>query len=53
MLVKEQNEYVTQTGPGTPMGQLFPQLLDSGAVVLGIAGARLSAGAGAHCFPRS
>ncbi len=23
MLVKEQNEYVTQTGPGTPMGQLF------------------------------
>jgi phthalate 4,5-dioxygenase len=23
MLVKEQNELVTQTGPGTPMGQLF------------------------------
>ena len=23
MLVKEQNDYVTQTGPGTPMGQLF------------------------------
>ena len=23
MLVKEQNEYVTRTGPGTPMGQLF------------------------------
>jgi hypothetical protein len=23
MLVKEQNEYVTRTGLGTPMGQLF------------------------------
>jgi phthalate 4,5-dioxygenase oxygenase subunit len=23
MLVKEQNDYLTQTGPGTPMGQLF------------------------------
>ena len=23
MLVKEQNDYVTHTGPGTPMGQLF------------------------------
>ena len=23
MLSKEQNDYVTQTGPGTPMGALF------------------------------
>ena len=23
MLVKEQNDYLTQTGPGTPMGQFF------------------------------
>jgi hypothetical protein len=23
MLKKEQNDYVTQTGPGTPMGNLF------------------------------
>jgi len=31
MLVKEQNDYLTQTGPGTPMGPVFPQLLDPGA----------------------
>jgi phenylpropionate dioxygenase-like ring-hydroxylating dioxygenase large terminal subunit len=34
MLVKEQNDYLTQTGPGTPMGQFFrsywiPALLSS------------------------
>jgi len=23
MLSKEQNDYITQTGPGTPMGDLF------------------------------
>ncbi len=36
MLRKEQNELLTQTGPGTAMGQLFraywlPALLDGGA----------------------
>ena len=30
MLRKEQNELLTQTGPGTPMGQLVPPLLAAG-----------------------
>ena len=46
MLRKEQNDLLTQTGPGTPMGSDVPQLLDSGAAVGGTAGERLPAGAG-------
>ena len=46
MLKAEVNELLTRTGPGTPMGELFRQLLDSGAAGRGAAGERLRAGAG-------
>ena len=42
MLRKEQNDLVTQTGPGTPDGPAVPQLLDSGSAGGRIAGKRLS-----------
>ena len=46
MLRKEQNDLLTQTGPGTPMGQHVPQLLDAGAAGRRTAGERMPAGAG-------
>ena len=47
MITHEQNEFLTRTGPGTPMGELFRPLLDSGPDVGGTAAAELPAGAGA------
>ena len=45
MLTKEQNDLVTQTGPGTPMGDLFRCYWLPIAAERGAAGARLPAGA--------
>ena len=58
MLTKEDNELVTNTNPGTPMGELLPALLAAGRAVGGAAGAGLRAGARhdpgreAHRLPR-
>ena len=41
----EQNDLLTQTGPGTPMGAAVPQLLAAGAARRGAARERLPAGA--------
>ena len=46
MLRKEQNDLLTQTGPGTPMGAAVPPPLAAGAAGRGTAGERLPAGAG-------
>ena len=37
MLRKEQNDLLCQTGPGTPMGQMFRLVLAAGAAGQGIA----------------
>jgi hypothetical protein len=34
MLTQEMNVYLTRTGPGTPMGELLPALLDTGVARL-------------------
>ena len=46
MTTREQNDFLTLTGPGTPMGDADAALLDSGAAVVGNPRARLPAGAG-------
>ena len=46
MLRKEQNDLVTQTGPGTPMGRLFRSYWTPVLLGRGTAGERLPAGAG-------
>ena len=46
MLRKEQNDLLTQTGPGTPMGELFRRYWHAGAARRGTAGERMPAGAG-------
>ena len=46
MLRKEQNDLLTQTGPGTPMGQMFRCYWHAGAAGRGTAGERMPAGAG-------
>ena len=46
MLRKEQNDLLTQTGPGTPMGRMFRMLLAAGAAGRGAARERMPAGAG-------
>ena len=55
MLRKEQNDLLTQTGPGTPMGQMF-RLLAARPAGRGTAGERVPAGAGqaavaSGCWP--
>ena len=52
MTTRELNDFLTLTGPGTPMGDAVPPLLDSGADVVRAAGAGLPAGARAS-FCRS
>ena len=46
MLRKEQNDLLTQTGPGTPMGQMFRAELAARAAGRGAARERMPAGAG-------
>ena len=45
MTTREQNDFLTQTGPGTPMGNLFRRYWIPGAALGGGAGAGLPAGA--------
>ena len=46
MLRKEQNDLLTQTGPGTPMGRMFRSYWIPALLAGGAAGERLPAGAG-------
>ena len=46
MLTKEENELVTRTGPGTPMGEVMRRYWMPALLSSEVAGARRRAGAG-------
>ena len=46
MLRAEQNKFATETGPGTPMGNLFRRYWIPAMHAVGAAGERMPAGAG-------